>query len=169
MKDDKNYASLRLDINDKFPRLTYTRKVLNDGALYFGPFASGDALRKTKRLIHRIFPLRDCTDAKFKRHSHRPCLNYFMKLCTGPCAGRVSEAKYGEVVEHAKMFFKGKITEMLKLLKESMSKASEELRFEDAAHYRDQIYFLEKHPDVQGLLHTLLHLLFQRMDLYIAS
>ncbi|MDA2920639.1 excinuclease ABC subunit UvrC [Desulfobacterota bacterium AH_259_B03_O07] len=152
LKDDKNYASLRLDINDKFPRLTYTRKVLNDGALYFGPFASGDALRKTKRLIHRIFPLRDCTDAKFKRHSHRPCLNYFMKLCTGPCAGRVSEAKYGEVVEHAKMFLKGKITEMLKLLKESMSKASEELRFEDAAHYRDQIYFLEKHPDVQGLI-----------------
>ncbi|MFQ5788738.1 MAG: excinuclease ABC subunit UvrC, partial [Thermodesulfobacteriota bacterium] len=152
LKDDKNYASLRLDINNKFPRLSYTRKVHNDGALHFGPFASGDALRKTKRLIHRIFPLRDCTDAKFKRHSQRPCLNYFMKLCTGPCTGKISEAEYGEVVEHARMFLKGKIKEMLKLLKESMSKASEELRFEDAAHYRDQIYFLEKHPDVQGLI-----------------
>jgi len=152
LKDDKNYASLRLDINDKFPRLTYTRKVLNDGALYFGPFASGDALRKTKRLIHKIFPLRDCTDGKFKRHSQRPCLNYFMKLCAGPCAGKVSEGEYGEVVEHAKMFLKGRIREMLKLLKESMNQASEELRFEDAAHYRDQICFLQQHPDVQGLI-----------------
>lgn len=152
LKDDKNYASLRLDINNKFPRLSYTRKVHNDGALYFGPFTSGDALRKTKRLIHRIFPLRDCTDAKFKRHSQRPCLNYFMKLCTGPCAEKIGEVEYGEVVEHARMFLKGKIKEMLKLLKERMSKASEELRFEDAAHYRDQIYFLEKHPDVQGLI-----------------
>jgi len=152
LKDDKNYASLRLDINDKFPRLTYTRKVLNDGALYFGPFSSGDALRKTKRLIHKIFPLRDCTDGKFKRHSQRPCLNYFMKLCAGPCAGKVSEGEYGEVVEHAKMFLKGKIREMLKLLKESMNQASEELRFEDAAHYRDQICFLQQHPDVQGLI-----------------
>lgn len=154
LKDDKTYASLKLEVDKKFPRLTYSRKILNDGALYFGPFASADALRKTKRLIHRIFPLRDCTDAKFKRHTERPCLNYFMKICSGPCAGKVSEREYGETVEHTKLFLKGKIKEMLGLLKENMVKASEELRFEDAAHFRDQINFLEKHPDVQGLIAT---------------
>ncbi|HEX9666818.1 MAG TPA: excinuclease ABC subunit UvrC [Thermodesulfobacteriota bacterium] len=154
LKDDKNYASLKLEAFGKFPRLTYTRKILDDGCLYFGPFASGDALRKTKKLIHRIFPLRDCTDTKFKRHSERPCLNYFMKICSGPCAGKVSEGEYEEMVEHAKMFLRGRIKEMLGLLKENMVKASEELRFEDAAHFRDQISFLEKHPDVQGLIST---------------
>lgn len=154
LKDDKNYASLKLETYGKFPRLTYTRRVLNDGCLYFGPFASGDALRKTKKLIHRIFPLRDCTDNKFKRHSDRPCLNYFMKICSGPCAGKVSESEYDTIVQHAKMFLRGKIKEMLDLLRENMVRASEQLRFEDAAHYRDQINFLEQHPDVQGLIST---------------
>lgn len=152
LKDDKNYASLKLETSGKFPRLSYTRRVLNDGCLYFGPFASADALRKTKKLIHRIFPLRDCTDTKFKRHSERPCLNYFMKICSGPCAGKASESEYDEIVQHAKMFLRGKIREMLGLLRENMVRASEELRFEDAAHFRDQINFLEKHPDVQGLI-----------------
>lgn len=154
LKDDKNYPSLKLDTRGRFPRLTYTRKILGDGALYFGPFASADALRKTKKLIHRIFPLRDCTDVKFKRHSERPCLNYFMKICSGPCAGKVSEGEYAEIVQHTKMFLKGKIKEMLGLLRENMARASEELRFEDAAHFRDQINFLEGHPDVQGLIST---------------
>lgn len=154
LKDDKNYASLKLETRGKFPRLTYTRKILNDGCLYFGPFASADALRKTKKLVHRIFPLRDCTDTKFKRHSERPCLNYYMKICSGPCAGKVSESEYEEIVEHTKMFLRGKIKEMLGLLRENMIRASEELRFEDAAHFRDQINFLERHPDVQGLVAT---------------
>lgn len=152
LKDDKTYASLRLDLKEKFPRLTYTRRVVNDGSLYFGPFASGDALRKTKRLIHRIFPLRDCTDTKFKRHLQRPCLNYYMKLCSGPCAGKVTEVQYNSVVAHAKLFLKGRMKEMKSLLRKSMYDASEEMRFEDAAHYRDQINFLDKHPDLQGLI-----------------
>jgi excinuclease ABC subunit C len=154
LKDDKNYASLRLDPRERFPKLTYTRRVLRDGAMYYGPFASGQALRQTKRLIHRIFPLRDCTDEKFKRHSKRPCLNYYMKLCLGPCAGKVSKDKYGEVVEQTKMFLKGERKEIIRLLSTSMNKASDEMRYEDAAHYRDQIELLEKHLGV---------------DLYISS
>ncbi|HWP91092.1 MAG TPA: excinuclease ABC subunit UvrC [Thermodesulfobacteriota bacterium] len=149
LKDDKNYSSLRLDSRERFPKLTYTRRILKDGALYFGPFASAQALRQTKRLIHRIFPLRDCTEEKFKRHSGRPCLNYFMKLCSGPCAGMIDEEEYGEIVEQTKMFLRGERKEILKLLREKMSQASEELRYEDAAHYRDQIKLLEKHLDTQ--------------------
>jgi excinuclease ABC subunit C len=145
LKDDKTYASLKLDIGETFPRLTYTRRILKDGAIYFGPFASGKALRQTKRLIHKIFPLRDCTDGKFKRHADRPCLNYHMKLCLGPCAGIVDKQKYLEVVEQTKMFLKGERKEIIKLLRKNMSRASEEMRYEDAALYRDQIRLLEKH------------------------
>ncbi|MGH7909513.1 MAG: excinuclease ABC subunit UvrC [Thermodesulfobacteriota bacterium] len=154
LKDDKNYASLRLDPREKFPKLTYTRRVLRDGAMYYGPFASGQALRQTKRLIHKIFPIRDCTDEKFKRHSTRPCLNYYMKLCLGPCAGKVDKGRYGEVVEQTKMFLKGERKEIIRLLCTNMNRASEELRYEDAAHYRDQIELLERHLGV---------------DLYISS
>jgi len=148
LKDDKNYASLRLDPREKFPKLTYTRRVLRDGAMYYGPFASGQALRQTKRLIHKIFPLRDCTDEKFKRHSTRPCLNYYMKLCLGPCAGKVDKGRYGEVVEQTKVFLKGERKEIIRLLCTNMNKASEELRYEDAAHYRDQIELLKRHLGV---------------------
>jgi excinuclease ABC subunit C len=152
LKDDKNYASLRLDTKERFPRLTYTRRILKDGALYFGPFASGEALRRTKRLIHKIFPLRDCTDEKFKRHSQRPCLNYYMKLCLGPCAGKVKEDRYREVVEQTRMFLKGKRKEIISMLRRNMNRASEEMRYEDAALYRDQIRLLEKNLDVEGLI-----------------
>jgi excinuclease ABC subunit C len=152
LKDDKNYASLRLDPKEKFPKLSYVRRVSGDGAIYFGPFASGESLRQTKRLIHKIFPLRDCTDEKFRRHSQRPCLNYYMKLCLGPCAGKVDENKYREIVEQGRMFLKGETKKIIKLLGRSMDRASEELRYEDAAHYRDQIRLLEKSLDVKRLI-----------------
>lgn len=152
LKDDKNYASLRLYPRENFPRLSYTRRFSNDGAVYFGPFASGEALRQTKRMIHKIFPLRDCSDEKFKRHSQRPCLNYHMKLCLGPCAGKVNENKYREVVKQVDMFLKGETKKIIKLLGQSMDRASEEMRYEDAAHYRDQIKLLEKNLDVKRLV-----------------
>ncbi|KAB2835475.1 MAG: excinuclease ABC subunit UvrC, partial [Candidatus Dadabacteria bacterium] len=149
LRDDKNYLSLRLDPRERFPRLTLTRRVLKDGALYYGPFASADALRKAKRLIHKVFPLRDCTDEKFKRHSARPCLSYYMGMCLGPCAGKVSEEEYGEAVERTRMFLRGEKDRIIEILKNNMEKASEEMRYEDAAHYRDQARLLEKNLDDQ--------------------
>ena len=149
LRDDKNYLSLRLDLKERFPRLSLTRRVLRDGALYYGPFASADALKKAKRLIHKVFPLRDCTDEKFRRHSSRPCLSYYMGLCLGPCADKVGEEGYGEVVEQARMFLRGEKKQIIDLLKKNMNKASEEMRYEDAAHYRDQIRLLEKNIDDQ--------------------
>lgn len=149
LRDDKNYLSLRLDPRERFPRLTLTRRVLKDGALYYGPFASADALRKAKRLIHKVFPLRDCTDEKFKRHSARPCLSYYMGMCLGPCAGKVGEEEYGEAVNRTKMFLRGEKDRIIEILRENMEKASEEMRYEDAAHYRDQTRLLEKNLDEQ--------------------
>ena len=149
LRDDKNYLSLRLDPRERFPRLTLTRRVLKDGALYYGPFASADALKKAKRLIHKVFPLRDCTDEKFRRHSARPCLSYYMGMCLGPCAGKVGEDEYGEAVERTRMFLRGEKNSIIEMLRHSMRKASEEMRYEDAAHYRDQARLLEKNLDEQ--------------------
>lgn len=149
LRDDKNYLSLRLDPRERFPRLTLTRRVLKDGALYYGPFASADALKKAKRLIHKVFPLRDCTDEKFRRHSARPCLSYYMGMCLGPCAGKVGEEEYGEAVERTRMFLRGEKDSIIEMLRHSMRKASEEMRYEDAAHYRDQVRLLEKNLDDQ--------------------
>lgn len=149
LRDDKNYLSLRLDPRETFPRLSLTRRVLKDGAIYYGPFASADALKKSKRLIHKIFPLRDCTDEKFRRHSARPCLNYYMGLCLGPCAGKSGEEGYRDVVDRTRMFLKGEKKQIIKLLKDSMGKASDEMRYEDAASYRDQITLLEKNLEAQ--------------------
>jgi len=149
LRDDKNYLSLRLDPREKFPRLSLTRRVLKDGAIYYGPFASADALKKSKRLIHKIFPLRDCTDEKFRRHAARPCLNYYMGLCLGPCAGKSGEEGYRDVVDRARMFLRGEKKQIIKILRTSMQKASDEMRYEDAAGYRDQIRLLEKNLDAQ--------------------
>jgi excinuclease ABC subunit C len=149
LRDDKNYLSLRLDPREKFPRLTLTRRVLKDGALYYGPFASADALKKAKRLIHKVFPLRDCTDEKFRRHSARPCLSYYMGMCLGPCAGKVDEAGYNEVVDRTRMFLRGEKDRIIEMLRDNMEKASVETRYEDAAHYRDQVKLLEKNLESQ--------------------
>ncbi|MGQ0792836.1 MAG: excinuclease ABC subunit UvrC [Deltaproteobacteria bacterium] len=153
LKDDKNYASLRLDPpRAQFAKLTYTRRVAPDGATYFGPFASGDAMRQTKRLIHRIFPLRDCSDEKFHRHRDRPCLNFHIKTCAAPCAAKINEQSYREIASAARLFLKGEIREVIKLLKKNMASASDDMRYEDAAHYRDQIKLLQKHLDVERLI-----------------
>ncbi len=149
LKDDKNYLSLRLDPRETFPRLSLTRRVLKDGAIYYGPFASADALKKSKRLIHKIFPLRDCTDEKFRRHAARPCLNYYMGLCLGPCARKSGEQGYRDVVDQVRMLLRGEKKQITKLLKSSMQKASDDMRYEDAASYRDQIRLLEKNMDAQ--------------------
>lgn len=149
LRDDKNYLSLRIDPKERFPRLSLTRRVLKDGALYYGPFASADAVKRAKKIIHKIFPLRDCTDEKFRRHASRPCLNYYMGLCLGPCVGKVGEDEYGGTVEQVKMFLRGEKGEIKRVLKKNMEKAAEEMRYEDAAHYRDQKRLLEKNLDAE--------------------
>ncbi len=152
LKDDKTYASLKLTIKERFPKLVFTRRINDDDAVYLGPFASGSALRQVKRLIHKLFPVRDCSEGKFKRYSDRPCLNYYMKLCCAPCAGMVDESEYKEVVNAARQFMKGNKKELIRILEANMHKASEEMRYEDAAHYRDQIKLLQKNMDVDRII-----------------
>lgn len=139
LKDDKTYASLRLSMNEDFPRLSMTRGARADGGFYFGPFSRGGDLKKTAKLVHRLFPVRDCTNSKFKRHSHRPCLNYDMRLCAGPCAGKIDRESYRDICRSAAAFLGGDRGGVSSLLRKKMKKASGEMRYEDASYYRDQI------------------------------
>ncbi len=148
LKDDKTFSSLRLSVKDKFPRLSRTKKVRDDGAVYFGPFASGKFLKRTVNLVHRLFPLRDCTRSKFERHRTRPCLNYFMKLCSGPCAGKISEEEYRHLALQATSFLQGDKKKLVRMIREMMEEAVEEGRYENAAYYRDQLISLKENAEI---------------------
>jgi len=143
LKDDKTYFSLRFAVNDDFPRLTLVRKIRKDGARYFGPFASSAAVKETLKMLHQVFPLRTCRETNFRNRS-RPCLNFQIKKCLAPCCGLVSREKYADWVQGAALFLEGKNTQLLKLLREQMRSASNDLNFEEAARIRDRIQAVER-------------------------
>ncbi|MBW1722758.1 MAG: excinuclease ABC subunit UvrC [Deltaproteobacteria bacterium] len=138
LRDDKAYPCLRLDVKDPYPRLTIVRRIKKDGAKYFGPFSSAQDVRKTLKLINRIFQLRKCRSREIPKRS-RPCLNEQLNRCLGVCVREVSRETYGEVVEQVRLFLEGRNHELMKQLEKKMSQAASELRFEEAARIRDQI------------------------------
>ena len=143
LRDDKNYPCLRLSIEDEFPTLCIVRQIKKDRSIYFGPYPSATSLRETLKLIRRLFPIRTCLDTKFT-HRLRPCINYEMGRCTGPCCGKIEPAQYREMVHQVRMFLEGKNEALLETLKKKMEEASEQLAFETAAKVRDQIAHIEK-------------------------
>jgi excinuclease ABC subunit C len=143
LKDDKTYFSLRFNLKDKFPKLTLVRKIKRDRARYFGPYASSAAVKETLRVLRHLFPLRTCNDANFRNRS-RPCLNYQIKKCLGPCCGMISLEGYADLVQEVILFLEGKSSQLIKLLQERMAEASEALSFEEAARLRDQIAAIEQ-------------------------
>jgi excinuclease ABC subunit C len=143
LKDDKTYFSLKFNLEEKFPKLTLVRKVKRDGARYFGPYASSVAVKETLRVLRHLFPLRTCADANFRNRS-RPCLNFQIKKCLGPCCGLISPEKYAELAQEVTLFLEGKSSQLVKLLRERMMTSSEELNFEEAARIRDQIAAVEQ-------------------------
>jgi len=152
-RDDANYPLLKLDINDRYPRLTIVRKIKNDGALYFGPFPSPSAVRSTLRLIGPIFPLRKCRTKGTPKRS-RPCLNYQLGRCLGPCCLDVKADDYQEIVGQVKLFLEGRNRELISQLRKMMQKASRGLNFEKAARVRDQIRAVEKTVERQTVVST---------------
>ncbi len=139
LKDDKHYPYLRLSTNESFPRLEIVRKVRKNGGTYFGPYAMAGEIRKTLRFIYKIFPLRQSKDQLDGSKKRRPCLNYQMGHCLGPCAGLVSKEDYGKIVKEIIFFLKGRNKDLVEYLKKEMTNASEKLDFEKAARVRDQI------------------------------
>jgi excinuclease ABC subunit C len=137
LKDDKQYPHLKLTINEPFPRVMITRRIQRDGALYFGPFLPASMARRTIDLINRTFQLRTC-DIEIDGRLPRPCLEYHIKRCLGPCVkGLCTPAEYTEAVRDVRLLLEGKNRELADTLEARMIEASDEMRFEMAAKYRD--------------------------------
>ncbi len=143
LRDDKNYPLLRLDPKEPFPRLTVVRRPKDDGALYFGPFPSAQSLKETLKVLNRVFPLRKCSNSQFS-HRSRPCINYQMGRCLGPCCNEVDVELYRGLVEQVKRFLEGEGEEVVRELERRMYQEAEALRFEEAAALRDRVIALRK-------------------------
>jgi len=142
LRDDKTYFSLRMDMKEPFPRLSIVRKVPADGARYFGPYSSATSAKEVLKQLYKIFPLRHYPLATCMGRK-RPCLYYQIKQCSAPCCGLINAADYGSLAEGAALFLEGKNTEIAKLYRARMNQASADLRYEDAARYRDLISAIE--------------------------
>jgi excinuclease ABC subunit C len=138
LRDDKEFLSLRLDASASFPRLEVVRRPKKDGARYFGPYHSASAARSTLRLVNRHFMLRTCTDSEMQSRV-RPCLQYQIKRCPGPCVFEVPAAEYAEQVRGVSLFLEGRHDELVQHLQHAMGEAAGSLRYELAASYRDQL------------------------------
>lgn len=143
LRDDKRFPSLRLDLREMYPRLTIARKIKKDGALYFGPFSSANAVRSTLKVIDRVFQLRKCKSRDLPKRT-RPCLNYQMGRCLGVCVHPVTVEEYRKTVQKVRLFLEGRSRELMQRLKEDMEEASERMDFEKAARIRDQIRAVER-------------------------
>jgi excinuclease ABC subunit C len=142
LRDDKNYPCLRLSVEEEFPTLRIVRRIKKDRSLYFGPYPSATSLRETLKLIRRLFPIRTCLDTKFASRL-RPCINYEMGRCLGPCCDKTDPAQYREVVNQVRMFLEGKSRDLVERLEKRMEEESGRLNFEAAARIRDQIQHIE--------------------------
>ncbi len=151
LKDDKSYLSAKIT-NHSWPRIMVTRKIVRDGGRYFGPFGSADGLRETIDVIRKVFPLRTCSDAVFRNRS-RPCIEYQIKRCLGPCCLPVDRAEYERHLRTAQMLLEGRNLELLKDMRERMLGHAERLEFEEAARLRDQVRAIEKTVERQTVLH----------------
>jgi excinuclease ABC subunit C len=151
LKDDKSYLSAKIT-NHAWPRITVTRKIVKDGGRYFGPFGSADGLRETIDVIRKVFPLRTCTDAVFRNRS-RPCLEYQIKRCLGPCCLPVDREEYGRHLHAAQMLLEGRNLELLREMRDLMKDHASRLEFEQAARIRDRVHAIEKTVERQTVLH----------------
>src|SRR3990170_886913 len=142
LKDDKTYVSIKLTLQEKFPRILIIRQIKKDGSRYFGPYPSAQKARETVRFVRHIFPLCTCSPSEFKNRV-RPCLDYQLGICSAPCVNFISETAYKELVDKTTMFLEGRSKELLAELKANMNEASKSFEFEKAAKIRDQIQAIE--------------------------
>lgn len=156
LKDDKFYPFIKITVNDDYPRVFVTRRFAKDGSKYFGPYTNGSAVYETLDLIYKIFPLRNCKLViKENGEKVRPCLNYHIKKCFGPCGGHISKEEYGKMINDIIDILSGKETYITKMLKSDMEKAAEELEFEKAASLRDKILSINAIAEKQKIFKTM--------------
>ena len=146
LKDDKSFPYVRIDFSVDFPRVEVVRRQQRDNASYFGPYIAAHALREALETVNKGFPLRKCRKdipTAIRRHE-RPCLNYQIGRCMGPCTGEVTKEEYAKAVDQVIAFLSGKYADLTKRLKEEMQQAAKELNFEQAASLRDTLVSVER-------------------------
>ena len=146
LKDDKHYPYIRIDLNEPFPRVTLARRQQADGAKYFGPYIGANAVRDVLEALRKLFPLRTCKHALPLKTPKRPCMNYEIGRCLGPCAGKCTREEYDAVMRRVLSFLGGKYQDVTAEIQQDMKAAAAALQFEKAARLRDQL------RDIEGLM-----------------
>ena len=152
LRDDKSYPYIYLSTDQEFPRLGFHRGGRKKKGRYFGPYPSAGSVRETLNLLQKLFPVRQCEDSYFRNRS-RPCLQYQIDRCTAPCVGKITKEDYAQDIENTILFLQGKDDAVVKSLVKRMEQASNDLEYEKAALYRDQIArlrALQEHQYVSG-------------------
>lgn len=154
LKDDKSYPFIKVTTTEDFPRVFVTRHVIKDGAKYFGPYTDVSAVYETLELIKKIFPIRTCKRVikEDDKESVRPCLNYHIGLCKGPCAKIISREEYKSIISDITSLLSGKSAGILRDLEVEMEKSAESLQFEKAAAFRDKINAIKKVTEKQKII-----------------
>jgi excinuclease ABC subunit C len=154
LRDDKNYPYLKLTIQEKWPRLEVVRKIVKDGALYFGPYVPAQSMWETLKFIRRHFPLRTCGYSLEK--PLRPCVLHQMERCLAPCSESLQtksdHERYLEIVKEVKLFLRGERKGLLECMEKTMQRLSDELRFEEAARLRDRLKAIERVWETQRVI-----------------
>jgi excinuclease ABC subunit C len=153
LKDDKSYPYIKVTLGDDFPRIERTRKLVNDGSRYFGPYASASSVDESMNLVRRLFPFRTCTIDihEDQRALQRPCLLYHIKRCQGPCIQAISKADYRADIEQVELFLEGRQETLVKALRKDMDGAAERTEYERAAALRDKIRAIERTMESQKM------------------
>ncbi len=152
LKDDKTYPYIKVTVQEDFPRVLMVRKRLKDGARYFGPYTDVTVVKKTLSFLRTLFPVRTCNKVIEEGGQGRPCLNYHIGRCLGPCAGLVSKEKYGEMIGEVIMFLEGRIDRLIPDLTRKMHEAAAKLEYEKAARFRNQIRGLQTLAEKQKIV-----------------
>ncbi|HLG73454.1 MAG TPA: excinuclease ABC subunit UvrC [Chloroflexota bacterium] len=163
LRDDKNYPYIKISLDEDFPRVYRTRNYRKDGARYFGPYTSSKSLDDTLRLLKRIFPYRSCNrpmadtpldPSKPLNARTRPCLDFYIHRCVGPCIRACTKDEYAAVIEDVERFLEGKHDQIRKGMEKRMLEAAEDLRFEEAALMRDRVKAINRVLEKQRVVST---------------
>jgi len=151
LKDDKRYPYIKITLQEDFPHIYTVRRMLDDGARYFGPYTSSKAVQQTMELLRKLFPYLSCK-REITGKDKRACLYYHIGRCVGPCIGAVSREEYRGLIEQVVLFLEGKQERIVIDLQRKMELAAQELKFERAATLRDQIYALQQVVEKQKIV-----------------
>jgi excinuclease ABC subunit C len=154
LRDDKTYPYIKFTAGEKYPRVYFTRRIKKDGSLYFGPYFPSSLARRILHFVHKRFMVPSCTVDLTRNHA-RPCLQYYIKRCLGPCvAGLTTDERYAEAARDVRLFLEGRRHDLIKSLEERMTSAAEKELFEQAAAYRDLLRTLEDIEERQRIAAT---------------